>query len=298
MKTNETQPESMNATSLEAARRENLSLKQILNPLDIRFDPLRYSKGKSHFQLAFIFVPSKSRRKLLDSFYAFCRIADDLSDEPGLSSDERRAALETLRNWLKSAARVAHPFWDEFQLTLTQYKIPKKHLAGVLAGVERDISPNSSVEYATWAELEAYVEGVAVDVGATVLHILGAQDSRLENYARHLGRCVQYLNFARDLEDDLKMNRHYLPKESQASQKDPRQIFFERALKEWQQSAPYDWRCLPAELMVRIYLEAFRQVWVLKPDERISTIRKSLWALKHCLYFALEQWGVKRPWLK
>jgi phytoene/squalene synthetase len=306
----------MNATPFEAnpsdssVTRVKASMRYWL-PFDNGFDPLEYSKGKSHFQFAFLFIPSRRRRHLLDQFYAFCRVADDLADETEHPL-ERRAALNQLLEWSREPKKMGHPFWDDFAQNLKIHSITPSLLEGIVMGVQKDLPGGPALQgFADWTAVEDYVQGVAVDVGRGVLQILGAPIPGLDAYALSMGRCVQYLNFCRDLDVDWSQERFYLPSEflkqtsqdrgqtlSPNSKSQFRDIFWTRAMSEWKKTQAYSWKCLPAELMLRIYLEASLRWWRNGVDKKLSRFEKSFFTLKHCLRFVLEQLGLLRPWLK
>lgn len=280
----------------------SLNQNSFLHPFHHHFDPLGYSKGKSHFQLAFLFVPSRTRRQLLEEFYAFCRLADDIADEPG-PPQIKREALGQMSSWVMRRESIGHPFWDKFLAKLILFDVPFDCLAGVLNGVSIDLRAEDSLRFESWRDLEHYIQGVAVDVGRGVLHILGAKDPSLDDYALHMGRCVQLINFCRDIEEDLKNDRFYFPTEAMGGlrideHQKIRDQLFDRALQEWKLTKTYSWLCLSAELMVRIYLEGAIRYWQFGKNHRLSKSEKVFFALKHSGFFILERLRLKQPWMK
>ncbi len=238
----------------------------------------------------------------MEEFYAFCRLADDIADEPG-PIEQRRHALSQMGAWVTKAESIEHPFWDKFLAKLILFDVPFDCLAGIINGVAIDLRAENSLRFATWKDLEAYIQGVAVDVGRGVLHILGAKHPSLNEYSLHMGRCVQLINFARDLEADLQNDRFYFPLEAMENlqmtdYEKIRSILFARALSEWKLAKTYSWKCLSAELMVRIYLEGGLRYWQHGNKDRLSKTEKLFFALKHASFFILERLGLKQPWMK
>ncbi len=280
-------------------------------PFDSRFDPLQYSKGKSHFQFAFLFVWSSARRSLLDDFYAFCRIADDLVDEPK-HAQLRQQALEQLRAWADHRQQTGHFFWDRLNQSATRFGIPSEVFRGILRGVSKDSPGGPSTQgFSDWSQVEEYIEGVAVDVGRGVLSILGAHHSQMNSYARAMGRCVQYINFCRDVEVDWQEARTYCPdfelhklnvqrgdSLSAEQARQLREIYFKRALIEWRRASAFSWKCFSPELMVRIYMEAALRWWQFGDRQKMSNGQKFLFALKHGIRFFAERLKLMPPWMK
>jgi len=208
-----------------------------------------------------------------------------------------------MSTWVEKQESIGHPFWDKFLAKLILFDVPFDCLAGILKGVDTDLRAKKSLRFQNWHELEAYIQGVAGDVGRGVLHILGAKDLTLDEYARHMGRCVQLINFARDLEEDLKNDRFYFPLEemkdlSFTDLQNIRAQLFSRAMKEWKQAHAYSWLCLSAELMVRIYIEGGLKYWQHGNKTRLSKGEKIFFAIKHGCLFVLERLGFKQPWMK
>lgn len=256
------------------------------DPFDPRFSPESYAEGKSHFQITFFFVFSAARRRALRDFYAFCRLADDFADQEAVPLQERLDRLQSLRRWASLSETKNHPFWDDFRDSLKRYRVSPSSLAGILDGVSYDLH-RVPLRFETWDELNAYVYGVACCVGEAVLCILGADGPEAKSYALHMGRCLQYLNIMRDLEEDWEHNRLYVPNEflksiGEKSDALPttekleiiRKEFFERALQSRRQANPYSWKCLPAELMGAVYLYASQKYWRWGRTNRLSKWEK------------------------
>ncbi len=274
-----------------------LKTENLFDPFSSDFDPLAYSKGQSHFQIAFCFILSAEKRKALDELYAFCRIADDISDGKDFSESEKQMGLQRLRHWVRNRMPVAHPFWDSFLIHRLVFSVPDSSLLGILDGVQID-SHEGAVRMRDWDELNRYCHGVAGCVGEAVLHVLEAGSSHAQKYSEMMGRCLQYLNIMRDLDEDKKENRLYVPQEflkslgvldedfpSQKFYPTIREELYQRAQKFYEEATPYSWKCLPAEIMASIYWDGSRKYWKNGNSRKLSKRQKMVAAIRTCIRF-------------
>jgi phytoene synthase len=167
------------------------------------------------FALASRFLPARKRRGAF-AVYAFCRLADDIVDrnrdkDPALLQSE----LDAYRAGVSAAltGRPEGPVFRELWRCVSEYGVPAEVLEELLNGVARDVQPQ---RYATWAELSLYCEGVAASVGAMCTYIFGvtgdeAVRERAVKYARTLGVAMQVTNILRDVGEDARIGRCYLP---------------------------------------------------------------------------------------
>jgi phytoene/squalene synthetase len=274
------------------------TLESSWNPFDPSFSPETYSLGKSHFQITFLFIWSKARRQALRDLYAFCRIADDISDAKGIPREKRQDLLHELQAWVKKRQPIGHRFWDRFLTERTAYEIPDRVLLGIIDGVAMDIT-KERVEFNTWEELDRYIYGVASCVGEAVLAILGAQSSQSPTYADAMGKCLQYLNIMRDIEEDEAENRIYIPQiylQTLTNDRLPpihclpdiRNELFSRAMNFRKKAKPYSLKCLPAELMAALYLKASQKFWRHGNPRRLSKLEKVWISLRTAFRFLLN----------
>jgi 15-cis-phytoene synthase len=163
-----------------------------------------------NFYNGFRVLPRRQRLAMC-ALYAFMRIADDLSDEPGTIADKRRQ-LGDWRRGLDQAldGRYGHLVHEALQHTVNTYRIPRQYLHDVLDGVEMDLEP---VTYATFADLRLYCYRVASAVGLACIHIWGFADERAKLFAEDAGIAFQLTNILRDLGEDAARGRVYLPRE-------------------------------------------------------------------------------------
>ena len=169
-------------------------------------------KTGRNFYFSFLTLPRRLFRDMC-VLYAFMRHTDDLGDSDELSLSERRTALTRWRAALDCALKgecdncrilpaMAH--------VAAKYKIPVEYLHDVIEGVESDLSPRS---FASFSELSRYCYQVAGAVGLCCIHIWGFRDEKARAYAIDCGTAFQLTNILRDLSDDARMGRVYLPQE-------------------------------------------------------------------------------------
>jgi phytoene synthase len=167
-------------------------------------------RAAGNFYPAFRVLPGPQRLAMC-ALYAFLRIADDLSDEPG-EPDAKRRALSAWRAGLDAALRgqPSHPVHPALHDTVTRHAIPRAYLDAALDGVEMDLAP---VAYPTFAELRLYCYRVASVVGLACIHIWGFAGDEAKVHAESAGIAFQLTNILRDLGEDAGRGRVYLPAE-------------------------------------------------------------------------------------
>jgi 15-cis-phytoene synthase len=169
-----------------------------------------------NFYYSFVALPP-ARRNAICAIYAFMRKADDLSDDESKSREERRRQLDT---WLKAwhAARAGEPTDDPVFAAVrdasARFQIPFSLLDELVAGTTMDLVADSSDTpdtYATFADLYRYCYLVASVVGLVCIRIFGYSDPRAEKLAEETGIAFQLTNILRDVAEDARRNRIYLP---------------------------------------------------------------------------------------
>lgn len=170
--------------------------------------------ARSNFPLAFRLLPPHKRRAM-DALYAFMRVTDDLTDEPGEPA-AKRPVLHSWRAGLAAAldGRYTHPIHPALHDTVRQFAIPPRFLLDVIDGVELDLAP---LRFASFAELYPYCYRVASAVGLACLRVWGLRPGATwedaDRPAEAAGVAFQLTNVLRDLGDDLARGRVYLPEE-------------------------------------------------------------------------------------
>ncbi len=161
------------------------------------------------FYFASMFLPPEKRRAIW-AVYAFCRTADDIVDTRA-PRDERLAALDDWRQHLIAAydGRASHPLMIAFADAATRFNIPIEPALDLLDGARRDVM---ILRYDTYEELLDYCYLVASTVGLMTSPVLGYQAGALP-FGVALGRAMQMTNILRDVGEDARMGRIYLPAE-------------------------------------------------------------------------------------
>lgn len=167
-------------------------------------------RAAKNFYYSFLLLP-RAQRRAMCALYAFLRRTDDLGDNDS-AVDVRRAALLRWRESLERALRGTFddPLLPALADTVARYDISPAHLQAVIDGVEMDLVNTS---YATFDELEVYCERVASAVGLACVRIWGCRDPRADEPARQCGIALQLTNILRDVHEDLRYGRVYLPQE-------------------------------------------------------------------------------------
>ncbi|HVP28880.1 MAG TPA: presqualene diphosphate synthase HpnD [Myxococcota bacterium] len=167
-------------------------------------------RSGSSFAATFWMLPPE-RRRAIHAVYAFCRLADDIADDPDVRAD-RRLLIERWRGELEAAylGKSQHPVGIALGDAVHRFRLPQWVFQELLRGVESDLS-GAPIE--TVDELERYCFRVASTVGLLVVELLGYRNPRVRDYAEQLGIAVQMTNVLRDVGDDAASGRVYLPEE-------------------------------------------------------------------------------------
>lgn len=168
-------------------------------------------KSGSNLALAFVAL-DRERREAMSVFYAFCRVVDDIADDPELPKAEKVARLDEWRHQLETCTRgqADLPLARELAPVISRYNIPLEHLRGIIDGVSMDVEP---LRYKTWEQLRQYCYRVASCVGLASIEIFGYRHPSARRYAELLGLAFQTTNILRDVRQDLENGRIYLPDE-------------------------------------------------------------------------------------
>lgn len=167
--------------------------------------------ARSSFYLAFFGLP-KQKRNALCALYAFMRLVDNVSDDPG-DLDSKRRGLARWRAFLDdtvSGNTQGHAILPALSDTIARFEIPTRYFHDLILGAEMDLTVGS---YATFDRLSEYCYRVAGTVGLTCLHVFGFRDPRAPDLAERLGLAFQLTNILRDVRSDFEMGRVYLPQE-------------------------------------------------------------------------------------
>ena len=162
----------------------------------------------SSFYYSFLFLPPE-RRRAITALYAFCREVDDVVDE---TSDAQLAATK-LAWWRVEVGKLfagdpQHPVTKALSPHLKPFDLTQEKLNDIIDGMEMDLT---QTRYLDWPNLERYCYRVASVVGLLAASIFGYRDARTLEYAKNLGLAFQLTNIIRDVGEDARKNRIYLP---------------------------------------------------------------------------------------
>lgn len=264
------------------------------------------AKSGSSFYYSFMFLPP-AQRAAITALYAFCREVDDIADE----CTELHIA-QTKLNWWRTEIenlylqKPQHPVSKALLLPIKTYDLDAEHFIEIIDGMEMDLNFN---RYEDFKQLQLYCYRVASVVGLMAAQIFGFNNRQTLKYAHDLGMAFQLTNIIRDVGEDARRGRIYLPldelekfnvseddilhsRESDAVQKllnhqiERAESYYDRALQQ-----------LPAEdrksqrvglMMAAIYRTLLREI---KADgaEKVLNSRTSLGAVRK-LWLAIKVW--------
>jgi phytoene synthase len=162
----------------------------------------------SSFYYSFLFLPPE-RRRAITALYAFCREVDDTVDE---CTDESIARIK-LAWWRTEVSAMykgtgTHPVMQALQPHLAVYDLREQHMQAIIDGMEMDLNQSRYLDYPA---LKTYCWHVASVVGILSASIFGVTDKRTLDYAEKLGLAFQLTNIIRDVGEDARKGRIYLP---------------------------------------------------------------------------------------
>jgi phytoene synthase len=163
----------------------------------------------TNFYYSFLVLPPEKRRAIV-AVWDFCRAVDDATDEPNAAPEEELtkwrgevAALFDGRPPETAQGQALAPF-------IRQFGLPRESLEAIIDGVEMDLGAR---RYETFADLYEYCIRVASAVGLVCLEIFSYTDPGARQYAVDLGVALQLTNILRDVPEDLRRGRVYIPRE-------------------------------------------------------------------------------------
>ena len=168
----------------------------------------RAAKSGSSFYYAFRFLPPP-QRAAITAFYAFCREVDDVVDEvtdPGVAAT--KLAWWRMEVAAAFAGQASHPAMHALMPHTASFGIEARHLLAVIEGCEMDLQQNRFLDFAGLARYCHLVAGV---VGEVACNIFGRSQVATIEYAHRLGLAMQLTNIIRDVGDDARRGRIYLP---------------------------------------------------------------------------------------
>ena len=165
------------------------------------------SSGSS-FYYSFMFLPP-NRRRAITALYAFCREVDDVVDE----CQDPQIAATKLAWWRVELDRLYagqpdHPVTRALKPVIEEFNLPREQLLEIIDGMEMDLQQTRYLDF-TALSLDCY--RVACVVGLLAAEIFGFEDRATQKYAHDLGTAFQLTNIIRDVGEDARRGRVYLP---------------------------------------------------------------------------------------
>jgi phytoene synthase len=162
----------------------------------------------SSFYYSFLFLP-KAKREAITALYAFCREVDDVADEC-TDINIARTKLAWWRNEICQlyADNPQHPVTKALLPAIHTYKMDEEHFLEIIDGMEMDLDQN---RYTDFKQLQLYCYRVASVVGLLSVQIFGYTNRNTLKYAHDLGMAFQLTNIVRDIGEDARRGRIYIP---------------------------------------------------------------------------------------
>lgn len=214
------------------------------------------------FYLASALLP-KDKRQAVRALYAFCRITDDIIDEA--DNDQMRAdnLLRWRDNVLSNCPMADMPICLAWADAQAKFNIPRGYAQQLIDGVMQDLD---QTRYETFEDLAEYSYGVASTVGLMAMHIIGFAGEDALPYAIRLGVALQITNILRDVGEDWRNGRIYLPQdELRAFGITEQDIANGRVTDNWRKFMAFQ-----IERNRRLYEESIEGVQLLDKDGRLA----------------------------
>lgn len=166
------------------------------------------TRSGSSFYYSFLFLPA-SQRKAITALYAFCRVVDDCVDE----GRDPAVAAQTLAWWQQEIDRVfegkpEHPIGIALYAAHQRFNLQKHLFEQILQGMKMDLQYQG---YQSFEDLKLYCHCVASATGLLSAQIFGFHDPKTLEYAKQLGIALQLVNIIRDVGEDARRGRIYIP---------------------------------------------------------------------------------------
>lgn len=214
---------------------------------------------RTHLSFALAWLPQATRADMM-VFYHFCRTIDDIADSPTLDRETKNALLAEWQACLETPENLPTALRDIVQ----RHHIPLPLLREIWQGCASDVEPPI---FQSLKALENYCWQVAGAVGLVSVKIFGCQSPASERHAEHLGLALQLTNILRDVAEDSRMGRIYLPDEILQKHEVPRESL-------WKGHPTGHWREAMNELADRAEFH-YQQAWLAIPPEDLKRLRAS-----------------------
>ena len=167
------------------------------------------AESGSSFLAGFRFLPER-QNQAMTVLYAFCRELDDVVDD----CSDAQVAQTTLNWWRVDLAKVfngempEHPVNQALREIVANFSLPHDELAAIIDGMKMDLE---QARYSDFENLKLYCHRVAGVVGRLIARILGFSNPKTLDYADKMGLALQLTNIIRDVGEDARRGRIYLP---------------------------------------------------------------------------------------
>lgn len=170
----------------------------------------RTQNRESNFFFSFLILP-QPKREAIETIYTFCRVTDDIVD----GAEDEKEKYTRLRQWTTELENSLYgvskySVLNRLSTIIRRFNIPLHHFYDLLKGMEMDLTKK---RYETFEELQEYCYRAASTVGLICAEVFGYKTERTKQYAINLGIALQLTNILRDLKQDAKRSRVYLPQE-------------------------------------------------------------------------------------
>ena len=168
----------------------------------------KLKESKTNFALPFIFL-NPQKKKALIALYAFCREVDDIAD----NCIEYEVGLAKLNWWYSEINKLyqdnpQHPVTKALLEPVRKYNLNQNYFIEIIDGMKMDLDFN---RYEDFKQLQLYTYRAASVVGILAAHIFGFENKKTLDYAHNLGIALQLTNIIRDVGEDIRRNRIYIP---------------------------------------------------------------------------------------
>jgi phytoene synthase len=174
--------------------------------------PRQPAAAGSSFYAAMRILPAEQRAAMF-AVYAFCRAVDDVADRDG----SRAQRLAELAGWRSDVAALYATIPPPARLAqlrepMQRFGLARDDFEAIIDGMVMDTE--ADIRAPSWATLELYCDRVASAVGRLAVRVFGVPEQHGVALAHHLGRALQLTNILRDLDEDARLGRLYLPIEA------------------------------------------------------------------------------------
>ena len=235
----------------------------------------KVAESHSSFLSGFRFL-SVEKRNAITVLYAFCRELDDVVD----SCTDPNVAQITLNWWRSDLEKVfnnempEHPVHQALKDIRVSFDLPKNEFEALIDGMQMDLE---QARYGSFDELKLYCHRVAGVVGCLIARILGFSNPKTLEYADKMGLALQLTNIIRDVGEDARQGRIYLPIEEMQKFDVPANVIM--------QCKPTDNFAKLMQFQVNRARETYREAKLLLPAEDKKSQKVGL--IMAAIYYAL-----------